>query len=136
MRCSDYVMPDGSHAIVCGGGPRKRTCSTRGCRRKEAFTCDHPVEREVPDAPVKGDARVHREHQRVFYIHLVHGNATVTISQSPPGSREIRFPQTVDVTDWFAKTSPTCDEPVCVQCAGHLGALDLCAAHKPDAASA
>ena len=77
-----------------------------------------------------GDARVHLEHKRVFYVRMIHSDGTVSVSLVPPGSKEIRALRNVSVADWFLKTAPTCDEPVCARCAKQDGALDLCKEHQ------
>jgi hypothetical protein len=128
-----FTLPDGTVAYVDYSSPPYEKCSAAGCRRKGSLQCDFPIDAAPPShAPRVGDARVHKKHHRVFYVRLVHGNATVTITESPPGSRELRFPKTVTVEDWNEKTAPMCSKSLCPKCAAKLGSLDICKDHTTD----
>jgi hypothetical protein len=115
MRCHFL----GQGVIVCGGRPRAPNCSTPGCRRKGSLECDCPVER--PDTmPKVGDARLHKTHRRVFYVRAVH---RYRIDEA--AGRSLRR----CASDWFAKTSATCDRPICDGCAVDVEGLDYCRPH-------
>ncbi len=138
MACSTLHDDTGKPvAIVCGPRTRRRKCSTPGCARPTDLECDAAVERKpvggVDPCPQRGDARVHKVHGIVFYVWRVVGDygfdAQVVISTKQPGSRCGGTQQTVSTSEWFAKTSATCDRPVCVRCVVRQGQLDLCAAH-------
>jgi hypothetical protein len=121
----------GGGVIVCGGRQRLPNCSTPGCRRKGELSCDHPVQRNAQ--PKRGDTRVHKEHQIVFYVWWLHPEQgdVITIGAKPPplpGSSK-RGGQTIPIADWFAKSDATCDRPVCSSCSTRVGQLDLCQAH-------
>lgn len=131
MHGSRFRLPDGTVAFIDSSEPRHPKCSTPGCRKAGKMQCDFAVLREHDGVPKVGNARVHKVHNHIYFVRRVHENGTVTISSSPPGSAELRWPQTVSVADWFAKTSATCDKHVCPTCAGHVGSLDFCAEHKP-----
>lgn len=123
MRCQFL----GGGVIVCGGRQRLPNCSTPGCHGKGELSCDHPVTRNAQ--PKRGDTRVHKAHQVVFYVWTVNPDGTLTIASRPPPLRPERGAQTVTVAEWFAKSDATCDRPVCKACAVHVGTLDYCAAH-------
>ncbi len=133
MRCSSVYLGNGVGAIVCGSRSRLPKCSTPGCSGKGELECDAPVERNrVQDEPLpkRGDARLHRLHNVVFYVwslKQVDGVDHVTISMRPPGHGGVL--QTVPVSEWHAKTIGTCDKPVCRRCAARVGELDYCGAH-------
>lgn len=135
MHGSRIRLPDGSVAFVDGAAPRYPKCSTQGCRRAGKLQCDGAIfeHEDARKPPAIGDARVHKLQNAVFYVRRLHDNETVTITTSPPGSSELRFPHTVSLADWFAKTSATCGKHVCNQCAGHVGSLDFCFEHSPRA---
>ncbi|HEX2882262.1 MAG TPA: hypothetical protein VHO25_22230, partial [Polyangiaceae bacterium] len=124
MRCTTYRHGDVT-AVVCSSG-RTRVCASCGAAATQE--CDHPVKRPNPARPKRGDARVHREFQRVFYVHDV-SPGLVTISTSERGST--RSPKTTTVTteNWFKKTSAMCNRPICKRCAVKSGELELCPPH-------
>lgn len=130
MRCTPIDLGNGVTGIVCTRGRGSLpACSTPGCRRKGRLECDHPVEREHPAVPKRGDARLHRKHGVVFYVWSVTGDQ-VTVSTGQPGaSRSAGMLQTVSLADWWAKTSATCDRPICERCSVRRGGLDICPAH-------
>lgn len=112
--------------IACGRVDHKR-CSTPGCANHAGKLCDYPVERNDP--PKRGDARMHRERNLVFYVWTV-DNGEVTISQNPPDRLRAGGLQTVSIADWFAKSQATCDRPTCQKCSVSVGPdQDYCAAH-------
>lgn len=134
MVCTPFRSADGQvTGFVCGPRRRMPNCSTPGCRGRAELECDAPVERNrVQDEPLpkRGDARLHRLHNVVFYVHAlrqVEGVNHVTISTKQPGCGGAL--QTVPVTDWLSKTIGTCDKPVCRSCAVRVGELDYCGAH-------
>jgi len=113
--------------IACGRIPHRK-CSTPGCSNHAGKLCDYPVERNDP--PKRGDARLHREHNLLFYVWGVEGGS-ITISQRDPGAGSgCGVTQTVTVADWFAKSRASCDRPTCHKCSVSVGPdQDYCAAH-------
>ncbi len=135
MRCTAFHDPiSGASGFICGSRRSAPKCSTPGCGRRADLECDAPVERNrVQDEPLpkRGDARLHRLHNVVFYVWSltqVEGIDHVTISTKQPGYGGTT--QTVSVTEWHSKTIGTCDKPVCRSCAVRVGELDYCGAHS------
>jgi hypothetical protein len=131
MRCS-FIAPN---IIACGSRPARKRCSTPGCRRAADLACDYPIirARSLEPTPKRGDARLHRQHRVLFFVWSVslEGSGSVSICQQDPNT-ELRPGKLQDASfeDWFAKTDPTCDRPVCSRCTVNGGGgLDFCGAH-------
>ncbi len=135
MKCETMFVGPGVMAIVCGRRQPRKRCSTPGCGALADLECDWAVAGRPKPTPKRGDARVHRKHGIVFYVHEVQTNPDdpddhlICIATSQPGARPIKSPQTVTEEDWYFKTDATCDRPVCRRCAVRSGTLDFCAAH-------
>lgn len=129
MRCTPFRSADGKvSGFVCGSRRQLPKCSSPDCSNRAELECDAPVERnrlQDEPRPKRGDARLHRLHNVVFYVWGLEGEA-VRISTSQPG---YGVSQTVTIDEWYRKTIGTCDRPVCRRCAVRSGKLDLCAAH-------
>lgn len=134
MRCTPFVSADGTMSgFICGSRQHLPKCSTPDCSNRAELECDAPVERnrlEDEPRPKRGDARLHRLHNVVFYVWAVEGES-VRISTSQPGSG---VSQTATIDEWLRKTVATCDRPVCRRCAVRQGKLDICPAHARAAA--
>lgn len=112
---------------LCGSRPKRKRCSTPNCGNWSELECDHPVTRKTKPTPERGDARLHREHKRIFYVWHCEDDQ-VSVSQTAPGLQHPVL-QHVTVEDWFAKTDATCNRPICRSCAVRVGELDYCGAH-------
>lgn len=128
-------MPDGSVVHVRTSGKQGKPypqCSSPWCRRGGRLECDHPIDEDEAQRkpPAVGDCRVHRVHNVLFYVRLVHEDNTVTVSRAAPGSKDLRSPRNVTVEYWFAQTQPTCTAHICSKCAKKVGELDFCTEHQ------
>lgn len=128
MACENINIA-GARGIVCG--IRRPRCSSCG-RARADLECDAPITcKSRPRAPCRGDARVHLEQRRVFYVHLTLGDA-IHVAVRPPGDA-LAVLQVVTLEAWFSKTGATCNRALCRGCAERVGALDLCPAHAREA---
>lgn len=68
MPCEHVRFPDGTTAIVCHRGKRRKHCSTPNCHNWATLECDAPVNRKQKKPPAEGDVRVHLKSERLFVV--------------------------------------------------------------------
>jgi hypothetical protein len=135
VKCTPVNFGNGVTGFVCGRREPRKRCSS--CKQNWAdLECDAGVVK--PNAsrmPKRGDARVHRQHAVVFYVHGTQQNPDdpsdmlVMIATTAPGERPVKNPHTATAEDWYFKTDATCDRSICRACATRIGKLDFCPPH-------
>ena len=127
MKCT--FIPEAG-MILCGSRQRRKRCS---CGELADLECDWPIRRfESHDVePKRTSARVHLKQWRIYYVHDVHtGEKLVRVAEKPPSFTPYRGKLTECTwAEWYTKTAPTCDRPVCRRCVARWGKLEFCAAH-------
>lgn len=136
MKCRTIVMGEGVVAIVCGRRESRKRCS---CGELTDLLCDYPIgEKGKPKPPKVGDARTNIHNRKVFYVHAVNvGDRVVSVGLKPPSfsawTGQLFW---LGWDQWFDRTRPACDRPVCRRCVVRHGTLDICAAHGRELAKA
>lgn len=135
MKCETVVMGGGVVMIVCGRRESRKRCS---CGELTDLLCDYPIgERGEPKPPKVGDARTNIHNRKVFYVAVDASTRMVVVSTAQRAfGAGAATPYHLGWDQWFDRTRPGCDRPVCRRCVVKLGTLDICAAHGRELAKA